>query len=273
MTQPVPDTLNAKYHALLTALRGSESLLVAFSGGVDSTFLLLAVQESGIRYLAVTARSPTMPQHDLHDVERIVSAFRCHHRFIDSAEISDPDFVRNAPDRCFHCKSDLFGRLTALAGIEGYARVVDGSTTDDLHDYRPGMQAKQRYAVASPLLEAGLNKEEIRLLSRSKGLPTWDKPASPCLSSRIVYGEPIRIESLRMVEQAETALRSLGFAPLRVRKQGETARIEVTTTQMERLLAPDLRQMVVDKVRGCGFKFVTLDLEGFQSGKLNRMHA
>ncbi|MBF0270846.1 MAG: ATP-dependent sacrificial sulfur transferase LarE [Magnetococcales bacterium] len=270
MTESDSDHTHRKYLALQEHLKTLGTVLVAFSGGVDSTFLVRAVQEAGIAHLAVTARSPTMPARDLADVLNLVQQWNVQHRLIDSDEINDPNFARNAPDRCFHCKSDLFGRLTELAKEEGYAHVLDGSTTDDLNDYRPGMQAKKRFGVSSPLLEAGLTKAEIRQLSQKKGLTTWNKPASPCLSSRIVYGEPIRVESLRMVEQAENGLRALGFTTLRVRKQGETARIELTEPEMSRLLETGLRQQVSQIVRACGFQFVTLDLEGFQSGKLNR---
>ncbi|MEO5346123.1 MAG: ATP-dependent sacrificial sulfur transferase LarE [Magnetococcus sp. YQC-9] len=256
---------------LHAALSGLGRVVVAFSGGVDSSFLVAAVHAAGIPYLAVTARSPTMPARDLADVMALVERFGWQHRLIESAEMEDPDFVRNTPDRCFHCKSDLFGRLTALAGAEGFSCVLDGSTTDDLYDYRPGMQAKRKYAVISPLLDAGLSKADVRDLSCRLGLPTWDKPASPCLSSRIVYGEPIVVDSLRRVEAAEIGLRALGFTTLRVRKQGETARIELPVADIPRLLDDPLRQQVVELVRASGFQYVTLDLEGFASGKLNRV--
>ncbi|MBF0295635.1 MAG: ATP-dependent sacrificial sulfur transferase LarE [Magnetococcales bacterium] len=261
-----------KYQAMQAALRNRKNALVAFSGGVDSTLLVAAVQASGIPYLAVTATSPTMPAQDLDDVRTVVDRLRLAHRFIESKEIDDPGFVRNGPDRCFFCKSDLFQRLAHLARAEGYLHLFDGSNRDDLDDYRPGFQAKKQYQVESPLLEAGLDKNDIRLLSRELGLPTWDKPASPCLSSRIAYGEPIRIDSLRMVEQAETWLKAQGFTTVRVRKQGDCARIELTEHELPRLLEPALRRQAATALREIGFAFVTLDLEGFQSGKLNRVH-
>lgn len=267
----ISDDLSARRQRLDETLRGLERVLVAFSGGVDSAYLVAAVHAAGIPYVAVTASSITMPARDLEDALALVNRFGWRHRLIESGEMADPAFTRNAPDRCFHCKNDLFGRLTGLAAREGFAHVLDGSTLDDLNDYRPGMRAKQRHAVVSPLLEAGLSKGDVRALSRAAGLPTWDKPASPCLSSRIPYGEPILPESLRMVETAEHGLRTLGFTTLRVRKQGQTARIELPVDQIPRLLDEASRQEVIRLVRGCGFGFVTLDLEGFSSGKLNRV--
>ncbi|MEO5364727.1 MAG: ATP-dependent sacrificial sulfur transferase LarE [Magnetococcus sp. DMHC-8] len=260
-----------RYRTMLDGLRGLTSALVAFSGGVDSTFLVAAVQESGIPYLAVTALSPTMPARDREDVAMLIRERQWRHRFIDSGELDDANFVRNTFDRCYFCKSDLFGRLTGLARQEGWAAVLDGSTTDDLTDYRPGMQAKRQFQVRSPILEAGLGKEDVRWLSREMGLKSWDKPASPCLSSRISYGEPIHVRSLQMVEEAETRLRALGFGTMRVRKQGETARIELPEADLPRLLEPGLRQQVITGVRQAGFTYVSLDLEGFQSGRLNRV--
>jgi pyridinium-3,5-biscarboxylic acid mononucleotide sulfurtransferase len=263
--------LQQKYTSLLQSVQTLEKVMVAFSGGVDSTFLVAAVKESGMPYLAVTAVSPTMPAQDLADVKTAISAMQISHRFIESGELNDDDFVKNSSDRCFFCKSDLFKRLTDIAQAEGFAAVFDGSTTDDLVDYRPGTKAKNQFQVRSPIQEAGLSKEEIRQLSREMGLKTWDKPASPCLSSRISYGEPILTTSLTMVENAEIALKNMGFGPLRVRKQGETARIELTDMDINLILAPETRKKVTREVLSAGFKFVALDLEGFQSGKLNRV--
>lgn len=264
-------SLHDKYQALLKYLQGMDNAMIAFSGGVDSTFLVLAVQESGIPYLAVTATSPTMPSTDLASVQTTVRTLQLNHRFIESGEINNPNFVQNQPDRCFYCKQDLFQRLTNLAQTEGFTHLLDGTNTDDMTEYRPGLQAKNQYLVKSPFLTAQMNKNEIRMLSQEKGLATWDKPASPCLSSRISYGEPILIESLRMVEQAENSLRKMGFSTLRVRKQGDTARIEVTVNDMPKLLTTPIRKQVIATLRNLGFQFISLDLEGFQSGKLNRV--
>ncbi|MBF0417756.1 MAG: ATP-dependent sacrificial sulfur transferase LarE [Magnetococcales bacterium] len=270
-TTEVPGELEACRQRLEENLQQLGPVLVAFSGGVDSACLVAAVHKAGIPYLAVTARSATMPARDLDDALALVARFMWHHRLIESGEMDDAAFTRNAPDRCFHCKNDLFGRLTELAAREGFSHILDGSTLDDLNDYRPGMQARRQHAVRSPLLEAGLSKADVRALSRAAGLPTWDKPASPCLSSRIAYGEPILPDSLRKVESAENGLRALGFATLRVRKQGETARIELLAEDIPRLLDDTLRREVTRRVRACGFQFVTLDLEGYASGKLNRV--
>ncbi|MBF0183269.1 MAG: ATP-dependent sacrificial sulfur transferase LarE [Magnetococcales bacterium] len=266
-----PDSL--LYAHLLQTIRACERVLVAFSGGVDSSFLLWAVRESGVPFLAVTALSPTMPAQDRQDVAQLVAAWQVAHRFIDSGEMADTHFVRNDFNRCYYCKSDLFSRLSALAEQEGFAVVVDGSTRDDAADYRPGLRAKGEHGVRSPLWEAGFGKAEVRRLAQARGLPNWDKPASPCLSSRISYGEPIVIESLRMVEAAEGVLKNLGFTTLRVRKQGQTARIELPPAEIPRLLQEPLRQQISAALRVLGFQFVTLDLEGFQSGKLNRVLA
>ncbi len=260
-----------KYHNLLDGLKQAGSVLVAFSGGVDSTFLVAAAKASGVEYLAVTAISPTMPKQDHDDVKAAIEDLGIKHRFITGGELSDRDFVANPPDRCFYCKQDLFTRLSALARAEGFAVVLDGSTTDDLADYRPGARARDRLGVRSPIQEAGLSKQEVRQLSRTMGLKSWDKPASPCLSSRIVYGEPIVPESLRMVEQAENFLKKLQFSPLRVRKQGDTARIEVLEDDIAAFLDPDVRKKVTAELKKLGFKYVTLDMEGFISGKLNRV--
>lgn len=267
----IPQMLTHKYHLLQENLRKLESVVLAFSGGVDSTFLLTAIIESGIRYLAVTALSPTTPTHDKLLVQELVQEIGANHRVIASGELADENFVNNSNNRCFYCKSDLFKRLASLAREENFQAVLDGSIVDDLHDYRPGFQARNDYHVLSPLLDAGLTKAEIRILSKQKNLKTWDKPASPCLSSRISYGEKITIEALSMVDRAEECLRQCGFMELRVRKQGDSARIELPQGDIPRFLSDEtLRDYVVTSLKDIGFLYVSLDLEGFQSGKLNR---
>ena len=271
MTAPLTQALE-KQTQLLTNLRTLPNAVLAFSGGVDSTFLLAALQASGIPFLAVTGVSPTMPLHDRKDAETLVRTLKiANHRFIDSDEIRDQNFLSNSPQRCFFCKNNLFGQLTRLASAEGFVAVLDGSTLDDLQDYRPGLQAKENHQVLSPILEAGMTKKEVRLLSREMGLKTWDKPASPCLSSRIPYGDAIEVPALRMVDSAEDLLRNLGFRELRVRKDRDTARIEIPEADIPRLLDAALRRKITTSLLEIGFKYITLDLEGFSSGKLNRV--
>lgn len=261
-----------KYGRLITSLQSVDSAILAFSGGVDSSFLLVALKDSGINYQAITAISPTMPAHDLDDVKSTIKDLNIdNHRIIESTEMDDENFTKNPNNRCFYCKSNLFKKLSEIALADGFNVVMDGSTADDVNDYRPGFQAKAQYNVKSPLLDANLNKDEIRFLSKEKGLKTWDKPASPCLSSRIPYGEKIVVESLRMVEDAENKLKSLGFAQVRVRKQKSTARIELREEDLPKILEDGNRDTVVSYCREIGFQYVTLDLEGYQSGKLNRV--
>ena len=269
---PSLDTTHLNYEKLLTHLRTLKSAVLAFSGGVDSSFLLVALLESGIDFLAVTARSPTMPAHDRQDVETLVRDLGIkQHRILESHELKDKNFVENPTNRCYFCKKHLFETLSQLAKDEGFATVLDGSTLDDLDDYRPGNLAKQHANVQSPLQEAGLSKQEIRLLAHEKGFPWWNKPASPCLSSRIPYGDAIDVLSLQKVDRAEDALKKLGFRELRVRKYQETATIEIPEAEMNRLLQPKRRKQITALLLEIGFKYVTLDLEGFKSGKLNRV--
>ncbi|MBF0447325.1 MAG: ATP-dependent sacrificial sulfur transferase LarE [Magnetococcales bacterium] len=246
-------------------------VLLAFSGGVDSSFLLTVLHQSQVETLAVTGRSATMPEWDRQSVEEVVKLFDLPHRYIDSGEMADADFVKNPVNRCFYCKNNLFGRLQELAQKEGYDVVVDGSTADDLNDYRPGLLARNQHQVFSPLMAVGLTKDEVRSLSRAAGLPTWNRAASPCLSSRVTYGDPIEERSLRMIEAAEHWLHGLGFSEVRVRKQGETARVELPVSDFPQFLTGELRQKTVTFFLELGFRFVSLDLEGFQSGRLNRL--
>ncbi len=258
-----------KYQKLLHILHEIESAVLAFSGGVDSTFLLKAVKESGISALAVTAYSETMPAAELENAAALAKTIDVAHRVITTDELSNPDFTSNPKDRCFHCKDELFSRLAEIARAEEYRFVIDGSNYDDLSDWRPGRQAAAKHGVRSPLLEAGLSKNEIRALSKELGLPTWSKPASPCLSSRFPYGTRITRDALKRVEDAESFMKGLCFGDLRVRSYNDMAKIEVDAAELPRFIDKELREFVVRKIKALGFKYVSIDLEGFRSGKLN----
>jgi len=258
-----------KLQSLVEMLKGMDGAVLAYSGGVDSTFLLKALELVGIRAIAVTSKSPTVPAQDLEDAERFARALGIEHRVIETSEMEDENFTSNSPDRCFHCKDELFGRLRAIADKVGMPFVLDGSTLDDASDHRPGMRAAKEHGVRSPLLDAGFTKDDIREASRELGLETWEKPSSACLSSRIPYGTPITVESLKRIEESEKALRAMGFKALRVRAHGPVARIEVPHEQMPEALK--LKDAIAEKLKEAGFKFVALDLEGLKSGSMNRL--
>ena len=259
-----------RYKRLLSILKSLDSAVVACSGGVDSTLLIKAAKDSNINALAVTGKSPTIPSADLNEAIAMASEIGLPHRIIQTSEMQRREFRENTLERCFFCKDTLFGELKNLALKEGYQWVVEGSNLDDLKDYRPGLRARDLHGVRSPLIEAGLAKEDIREISRALGLKTWNRPASPCLSSRFPYGLPITEGELKMVEEAESFLGALGFRGLRVRHHGDLARIEVGAEDIERFFDPELRLKVVSHLRGLGYKYISLDLEGFKSGKLNR---
>jgi uncharacterized protein len=241
--------------------------VVAFSGGVDSTFLLaVAVECLGENALAVTGVSSSLAASERDEAETLARRLGARHRWIETGEMDQPGYVANAPDRCYHCKADLFGRLQALAHAEGYAWVVEGANLDDLGDHRPGRQAAREQGVRSPLLEAGLTKAAIRELSRALGLPTWEKPAMACLASRIPHGIPVTIERLGQVERAEAALRGLGFRSVRVRHHETIARIELPPDERARLLDPTLGDEVVRAIKAVGYQYVVVDLEGYRPG-------
>jgi uncharacterized protein len=244
--------------------------VIAYSGGVDSSFLLKAMKVSGMRFLAVTACSETMPEKDFQQAVSFAKEIDAEHLVIHTDELSNESFVQNSPERCFFCKEALFKKLRAIAKDRNCAYLFDGTNTDDLRDYRPGLKAAALYSVRSPLAEIGFSKEDIRCMSRELGLSTWDRPSSPCLSSRFPYGRRITLAGLRQVEKAEEFLRGLGLQEVRVRNHGDVARIEVGEKDMHLLLAPGNRGKIVEALKALGFSFVSLDLEGYISGSLNR---
>jgi len=248
------------------------TVLIAFSGGVDSTFLAVTAHEVlGNKSLAVFASSPVAPPMEKEDAASIARQFGLNFRTIDSREMDNPDFVANPPERCYYCKKELFSELKPIAMEEGLAWIADGTNADDLGDYRPGRKAGYEADIRSPLLEAGLTKDEIRKLSKEKGLPTWDKPASPCLASRIPYGIAVTAETLYKIAQGEIYLRSLGLRQLRLRHHGDIARIELDEKDMERVMKVDVRRGIVEHLKKLGYKYITLDLTGYRTGSLNEV--
>jgi uncharacterized protein len=248
------------------------SALVAFSGGVDSTYLAHVANEVlGARALCVTGLSPSLASNQREEVAALVSRLGLNHESVDTGEMDDPRYLRNESDRCYFCKSELYSKLAPLAEARGLAFVLDGSTTDDLGDYRPGRAAAGERGVRSPLVEAGMAKSDVRLLSRRAALPTWDKPASPCLSSRLAYGTPVTIERLRTVDTGEQVMRSLGFREFRVRHHDELVRLEVAPAELERALSREVVDELARRFRALGFRYVTLDLHGYRTGAMNEI--
>lgn len=267
--------LRAKRDRLLAVLGGYGSCAVAFSAGVDSTVVAQAAQLAlGDRALAVTGVSSSLASGELAEAEALAKQIGIRHRVISTGEFDKADYRRNAPDRCYHCKTELYTQLEGLAAELGVAVIANGANLDDRGDYRPGMQAAGEHEVRSPLVECELTKAEVRALAAHWRLPVWDKPASPCLSSRIAYGEEATPERVAMIDRAEQYLRSLGLRELRVRyHKGDLARIEAPLSEIGRLASPEVREAIAREFRALGFKFITLDLEGLRSGSLNQVIA
>ena len=267
-----PESTQEKMDALSDHLRRMGSLIVAYSGGVDSAFLAAAANEVlGSGALAVTADSPSLAPSELRDAVALAEQIGLNHRVIKTHEVEREDYQANTPNRCFFCKDELYIHLTGFASAEDYASVANGTNIDDLGDFRPGQNAAKEYGVISPLVDAGLTKAEIRQLSHEMGLPTWEKPAQACLSSRIPYGSRVTVEALTRIGKAEEHLRSLGFRQLRVRHHDTVARIELGLEDFATLLADDIRQDVTRYFRSIGYAYVTMDLDGFRSGSMNEV--
>ena len=258
---------------LLGILRGYGRLAVAYSGGVDSAVVAKAAQVAlGDATIAVTAVSDSLAAGELEEATDLAKQIGIKHRVIRTEEFADPNYLRNSSDRCYFCKSELYGRLEGMLGVLGVDSIASGANLDDQGDHRPGMKAAGEHGVRHPLQEAGLTKDHVRQLAKAWDLPTWDKPATPCLSSRIAYGEAVTPERVKMIDAAEGWLRNQGLKLLRVRyHKGDMARIEVPIDELAKLANPTLRAALIPVFRDLGFKFVTLDLEGFRSGSLNTL--
>jgi uncharacterized protein len=261
-----------KLEKLKKTLREMGTVLIAYSGGVDSSFLAVTAHEVlGQHSLAVFASSPVAPPMEKEAAGSLAHQFGLRFRIIESNEMADPDFVANPPERCYYCKRELFSELKPIALAEGLKWVADGTNADDLSDYRPGRKASAEAGIRSPLLEVGLTKAEIRQLSRAQGLPTWDRPASPCLASRIPYGIPVTAETLNKITRGENYLHSLGLRQVRLRHHGDIARIELDQPDMAIIIKTDIRHGIVEHFKTLGYKYVTLDLTGYRTGSLNEV--
>lgn len=273
MRHDLPIAVRAKAERLLEILAGMDRVVVALSGGIDSTVVAAAARRAlGERATAVTADSPSVPRAEIALAGEIARTIGIGHRLVATEEFADPDYVANDGTRCYHCKDELYGRIETLLGEIGPATVCSGANLDDLGDYRPGLKAAAEHQVRHPLQEAGFTKADVRALARHWGLPTWDKPASPCLSSRIAPGVEATAERTARVEAAEVLLKDLGLRDCRVRlHEGELARLEVPAEAIARLAEPAVRDLLATRLKELGFRFVTLDLEGLRSGSLNAL--
>ncbi len=267
-------TIEEKMGALKSILADMGSVIVAYSGGADSAFLAATAHEVlGDRALAVTAKSPSLAPSELAEAIELAQRLGVNHRIIETHEVEREDYAANNPNRCFFCKDELYTYLSEFAASENYAAIANGTNTDDLGDFRPGLNAAKQYGVRSPMVEADLCKDEIRALSQHMDLPTWDKPAQACLSSRIPYGTMVTVEALTRIAQAEEYLHSIGIRQLRVRHHDTVARIEVEPQDFVMLTDDAVREQIVAKFREIGYSYVTLDLQGFRSGSMNEVLA
>jgi uncharacterized protein len=266
-------SIDSVREGLLARISALESCAVAFSGGVDSAVVAKAAQLAlGERAVAVTGASASLASGELDEAREVARLIGIRHVEVDTHELASPEYARNAPDRCYHCKSELYTQISAILPQLGVSAIVNGANADDLGDYRPGMAAAAERRIHSPLAECGITKAQVRELAAAWNLPVWDKPATPCLSSRIAYGEAVTPERLAMIDGAEQFLHAAGLRNCRVRFHGgDLARIEVSLAELPRLVEPQLRRELAAELRRLGFKFVTLDLEGFRSGSLNQL--